>query len=126
MIDYKKKIAEAINEVNRRNDLYEDEEYKAYFYLGIKVDADVLYGQNEIGKFIAKLMQEDIKHYEEFADDIKHFFDFDNYIPRIVAMSVEGDVIEARLDFPNYGDVDLPIHPTREIYKALKNELKRG
>ena len=96
-----------------------------FFFIGIKVDANVLYGQNEIGKFIAKLMQENIEVYEEDANDIKHIFDIDNYIPSFVEMWLEDDVIMARLDFPDHGDVDLPIYPTRQIYKALKNELKR-
>lgn len=126
MINYTKKIVEAINEVNRLDDLYKDENYKAYFFIGIKVDSNVLFGQNEIGKFIAKLIQEDIKLYEEFADDIKHKFCLNDYIPKIVSMWVKDEVIMARLCFPEYGDVDLPIHPTREIYKAIKNELKRG
>ena len=125
MVNYTKKIAEIINEVNRRDDLCKDENYKCSFFISIKVDANVLYGQNEIGKFIAKLMKEDIEHYEEFADDIKHIFDIKDYIPSFVDMWFEGDVIMARLDFPEFGDVDLPIYPTRQSYKALKNELKR-
>lgn len=122
MIDYKKKIAEAINEVDRLNDLYEDDNH----YYGIKVDGNVLFGQNEIGKFIAKLIQDDIELYEEFADDIKHKFCLNDYIPKFVSMWVKDEVIMARLDFPEYGDVDLPIYPTKEIYKAIKDLLKRA